>query len=316
MNKKIAVRKNDIDFCRIIPIKRNEEGGFEIKISPFSLSTIIKSYKFLERVPEKRIYDEKIEVTYHIANEQNKTKIHVKRSSNRNKETILEENLIDLNINHIFPIPLFKVFIPDKSLKKQYKRKSSHISIDLENNNYAEFYLINSNSPFLKKDHFIEMYMPISLEYLASNNIPIDKAKARFFQNLKNKRNAKFMQLLNVDNNLSIIVIMYKSFENSNDTELIFIENEYSKDILLLTRLLPGKPSTNKNELESVSYGNVNFRNIPGTVFGMSNLKINTNTIIGNLIKNNQKDKRLIEEAVKSQIRLKSLVKKDRTFRE
>lgn len=177
MNKKIAVTKNGYDILRIVQGKTTEE-NCEFKIIPMIEPKNIRIfYMKLFSKPEELEFskESKFEITYHIANEKEPAKIHIKINNKELKNpyiTIPVHKLIEPNINTEIPIPLFKIVIPNEVLTKKYKPKKEHKKFDIGENNIIEFFMKRAGD--METDNFekwqtINMMLNLnSLQYLAT----------------------------------------------------------------------------------------------------------------------------------------------------
>lgn len=254
LDNKVAITKNGKDIIRIIPFNDNED-TFEIKISPQSKECNIKALKLLDHTPlVAEIKSNQLEITYHIKNKNNDTKIHVKINNEKYHDIPLN-NLTNLSYNFDFPIPLIKLVLPFNSQSKSYKKKKAHIPFDLDIYNTAEIYLISNTSWVLKSDtilrEVIQQLMTTSFEFYTNNKYPQDSIKSEFF-------NSKFMTgdkigsvNFEVNKKLSILVIFYRREEDESKETYTFIDNIFSKEILLMSQISLGTVNE-KNEYDYI----------------------------------------------------------------
>ncbi len=144
-NKKIAITKNGYDILRISEAA-SDGNNCEFKVCPMIHSQDINIY-YMQLFSEPKYFEfdrnKKLTITYHKANENKETKIHLKLENESGVEykDLKLTKLLDPNVNTEIPIPLLKITVPDEVLYKEYRKKNYHTQFEIGNNNIIEVYL-------------------------------------------------------------------------------------------------------------------------------------------------------------------------------
>ena len=149
---KVPIVKNGKDICRIIFIPKPEEGEgiYDIKIdfkgqNPEGKVFKVQTYRlFAHRPVAWDINESNSDISYHCTKDDKPPKVHIKNKEIDEYTTLPLKRLQSPNVNQMFPVPLFKLEIPENVVKKSksYKKKSKHNSIEFENSNVLEFYML------------------------------------------------------------------------------------------------------------------------------------------------------------------------------
>lgn len=238
MQKKIAITKNGYDILRIVQGKTTEE-HCEFKIIPMVEPKDTRiCYMKLFSEPEEFKFDKefKFEITYHIANEKEPAKIHIKID---NKElenpykTIPVSKLIEPNIKTEIPIPLFKLIIPDEVLTKKYKHKKEHKEFNIKENNIIEVFMKRAGDigtdNFEKWQTINTMLNTNSLQYLATG---LEKYAMLNYNEMRYSVNEEHMlwsssMSSDISDRIALEINTLKSVNvSTNKLDFLFIENE------------------------------------------------------------------------------------------
>ncbi len=110
------------------------------------------------------------EITYHRRTQTQPTKIHLKRSDGHGGEIYNQlplDRLRDPTTQSEFPIPLFRIQIPNVDPYKDYKPSpKEHIVVDLEDCNVAEFFLVPASFDY---KNFSYKWPLLSLHFLVAS---------------------------------------------------------------------------------------------------------------------------------------------------
>lgn len=243
--EKVAIVKNGVDIGRIIPFNFDvKDEVYDFKISFVKNKYNVLAYQLLSEEPEEiDITDmEKWEISYHRSAKLNPPVIHLKRMSDRPiYQPLPLKRLKDPSIHNEFPVPFMKLEIPTNIQGKQYKAKpKEHVLLDTEENNVAEFYLMNKKFGF---DQFEEKWPTLNMnvmvspfEYFATNELSIKDPKFQnFMPKISEPRNA--VQGFIVNDNMILYVNVYNNAEYLNDNiQVTFIDNEFSDALLGLSQ--------------------------------------------------------------------------------
>lgn len=247
---KYRIQKNGIDVCKLVFTKANDLlGRFDIKIIFYDEKYNIKVHKLFSYKSDTLYIDntENKQISYHYGRE-DKVKIHLRNIVEHKAPEEIVYNLVPPNDYSIFPIPLFKIEVPNdikepKKILDSNKKKHEGIIIELKDNNTAEVFMCNPNDNIidaLKKYEpafILETLAPI--EYFASNGGKVGYEKNLFFYD-ENGENIVEKEMMASDFNLMISSYNNKLIEKRKLKPIItFIENELYEDIILNTSFNP-----------------------------------------------------------------------------
>ena len=312
MTYKVAISKEGSDLLRIVPLRTDKNETYELKIIPLSERYFVKAYKLFNGGLYKKLFNgNNMSITYHVSNKSNQTKIHV-IDNEKKYVTLPIQELIDLNHNFDYPIPLLKMHIPSKESKQTYKKKVKHVPFDMGDNNYAEIYLMSSKSKiystFLGKQ-IIEHLLSIPFEYLATNIMTIDPSKIDFIQNGITDEGRKVMVRFPMNNDIDLIICFYKSKIISSEETYTFIENTYSKDILLMTQMIQRDLDKNTNEYSYVDMKGISLAEMPSPLFPLTDIPISehsfANFYLKKLDRNSSDYLKLQSDSLEAQLKIR-----------
>lgn len=142
---KITITKSGYDILRIIETA-SDGNNCEFKICPMINTKDINIF-CMQLFSEPKYFEfdknKELEITYHKASNNKRTKIHLKLKSEFDTEYKELEltKLLDPNVNTEIPIPLLQIIVPNEVLYKKYEKQKKHIQFEVENNNIIEIYL-------------------------------------------------------------------------------------------------------------------------------------------------------------------------------
>lgn len=194
--QKVAITKNGLDVGRII-LGSECNGNYDFKLS------------FLDNAFEVRLiqlfhtpyiltmnYPSHWELTYHKSGGSKPPCVHLKHKSKEqpDKYPKVEKSYQPLNLKRLaeptvitdFPIPLFKIVVPDNISATQYLPKpQKHIVLNMNNVNTAEVYLTHASFDyglFAQKWPSLHLnLMTHAIEFFATNNILYTANKMEYF---------------------------------------------------------------------------------------------------------------------------------------
>src|SRR5699024_9831124 len=126
------------------------------------------------------------------------SKVHIKNidkeiSNKKDRLTNLPlKKLQPPNVNQMFPLPIFKIEIPQNVVRESelYKRKKINHPIEVENSNVIEFYMLPkgkySQDYMEKYEEVFKLYLILSFEFFSSNTPLSDYQKGDSIFSYKN----------------------------------------------------------------------------------------------------------------------------------
>lgn len=235
---KIAITKNGYDVLRIIEGKSDGE-KCEFKIVPRISPTKIRIFymKLFSKI-EFFSFDQsqQLEITYHKSTPTKPAKIHLKLTNPQDEisyETLPLTEIIDPNIHTEFPIPLFKIIIPDDVLDKKFTSKKDYKVFEVKDNNEIEIFMTRRdfiNEDFYNKwPHLSMALMDNCFEYFTTGALPfLDKnANMALYNSEKEESEQTIGSGTNVTDDIGIfIVTMKNNFLSTKTLDFLFIENK------------------------------------------------------------------------------------------
>ena len=232
--RKIAITKNGYDILRIIEMSSDgSKCDFKIcpQINPIDVN-INCMRLFSEPFNIEFDRNKELQITYHKAKDNKRTKIHLLLTNKENKKdfryiTLPLIRLLDPNVNTEIPIPLFQIKISDKVLYKKYKKEKEHVQFEIEDNNIVEIYLtkngyINSNL-FDKWENLNLMLCTTPIELFATGLV--DKYAGYHIKTIgENTRCMAKSADVTSDIGVRINTIKYP-YINTDKMDFLFIEN-------------------------------------------------------------------------------------------
>ena len=246
----IPIIKGDKDICRLI-FQCGEAGKYDIKINFLENPFEVWKYRLFSWSPIiwNVEHPQHVEASYHRGRDGWPITIHLKDTKKTGADayrTLPPTRILPPNINQRFPMPLFKLEIPQSVLgdAKCYKEKKYHTPVKAKNANVLEFFMVSHtfdindlHSP--KYGVICEPQLLLSIEYFASYTVITDYEKNNHFFP-KNHQPAERMQVLTGLPNMQLLVTEYTVPEIDqywDKVHVTFIENELAEDILLCTRM-------------------------------------------------------------------------------
>lgn len=318
---KIPIVKNGKDICRIIFTPKPEEGEgiYDIKIdfkgqNPKGKVFKVQAYRiFAHRPVVQNINESNSDISYHCTKGDKPSKVHIKNKEIDEYTTLPLERLQSPNVNQMFPIPLFKLEIPENVVKESesYEKKPKHNPIEFENSNVLEFYMLPegvfSDNYIDKYEEIFSVYSMISIDFFSSGTVLSDYQKMdNIFRSKNHEINGIVLQYLK-GMDLYVNSFYDSKVNNKKNITITFIENEFFEAILLNSRIC-----YDENTLKRY-FGGINLKRLN---FPMPLAKITPieDSIADRILKSNtlsEEDKILFEQkAINGRIRLKNELEK------
>lgn len=265
----VAVVKNGKDICRIIFTRADKE-RYDIKIDFFGNRFQVQSYRLFSYRPIVwNIAELENNISYHHGKDNKPVVIHIKHERKvpgKNQYTTLPlARIMPPNNTQTFPLPLLKIEIPDIIIEnaKPYKKKTYHHTIDIENSNVVELFMLPEDGVHEvfgdKYPYISNVYMIAPIDFFASNTVLSDYQKfGNFIPSGEPDLRGLGISGLNGMN-------LYASFFpdpnlNCRCDKLVFtfIENQLAEAILLNAII---RTNDNKNWFGGASYKQLDFPN-------------------------------------------------------
>lgn len=235
---KVAITKNGYDVLRIIEGKKEDE-KCEFKIIPRIPAIKVRIFymKLFSKV-EYFSFDnsKKIEITYHKSTPTQPAKIHLKLTNSKKEieyKTLPLTKIINPNIHTEFPIPLFKIIIPEEALCEKFDSKKDYKICEINENNEIEIFMTKRD--FINEDFYNNWpYMCMSLfdncfEYFATGALPFlsKNANMTLYNSKKENSSQAFAVATDISEDIGILMITMKNnFITTKTLDFLFIENE------------------------------------------------------------------------------------------
>lgn len=248
----IPIIKAGKDICRFIFTKdESMQGRYDLKIDFRKNIYEVWTYRMFARCPI--IWDientENTSITYHHGDNNRPIIIHLKNENpnvEKKYQTLPANRIQPPNVNTMFPIPLCKIEIPKEIAQKAqiYKRKSYHHSIDMEEMNVLEMFMVSDDFEFSESNRkkyaqIFECQARLSMEYYATYTVLSDYEKSVNFMP-RNGIPEKREMIIGGLKGMKIVVNMFSVSEIDrfwDKVHVTFIENELAEDMLLCTLL-------------------------------------------------------------------------------
>lgn len=301
---KIPIVKNGKDICRLIFTPKTEEGEgvYDIKFdfkgqNPKSKVFKVQTYRLFSHRPVVwDINESNSDISYHCTKGDKPTKVHIKNKEIDEYTTLPLKKLKPPNVNQMFPLPIFKIEIPQNVVEqsKLYKRKKIHNPIELENSNVIEFYMLPkgkfSQNYMEKYEEVFKLYFMLSFEFFSSNTPLSDYQKGDSIFLYKNSE-IKGMVKSDLEGMDLYVNSFYDPRVNNKEKIIItFIENELCEAVLL--------NALHHEKKDSEFYGGSNLYRLKSQLLLDENTPVE-DSIAGRLLKMNticEEDKLLIKQ--------------------
>lgn len=255
MNKKVCIKYKNYDLLRIIPMQMKRD--YDFKVSFLDNEFDLRMHPLFENcfyMFKKAFNTTMHEVTYHKGIQNKPPKLHLKSLAKHDQYTnfpLIE--LIDPVSSPEFPIPFLKIGISKNDSFRKFKNKKYYTTIDINQANVAELFLVKANfdpEKFMNKWEFFDIiYTRAPMEYLVNG-----KYKKAYFEpklsSVKNGNNL-FRVSTNINDDIGILVNCY--FDNNIDgikqkSFVSFYENMHYLDFLALAPIEYYYPNNMKSD--------------------------------------------------------------------
>lgn len=251
--QRVAITKNGVDIGRII-LGSEHNGNYDFKLN------------FLDNIFELRLvqlfrspstfnidHSNHWELTYHKSERNKPPCVHLKHKSKEqpSKYPRVDKHYTPLDLKRLseptvitdFPIPLFKIVVPDNISANPYSPNSKeHIVLNMNDVNTAEIYLTHASFDydlFSKKWPSLHLnLMTHAIEFFATNNIAYTAEKMKYFLPKDGERLAATSFEMSKDIRLFVNLFHNdKLLLNDNHIQVTFLENEFAVPLLGLTSM-------------------------------------------------------------------------------
>ena len=258
----IPIVKKGKDIGRFILTKK-ADGKYDVKIDLLKFSYKIQLYKLFSHYPQTYTIspDASTDISYHPGVDDKPIIIHVKNKDSKPGEpkyaTIDRENIVAPSINNKFPIPIFKLEIPNSivSAAKEYVHEYYHKDvIDIGDNDVLEVFIGASYKDniawFNKYENLNFMFLMLPFEFFSSGDPGLNDK----FSNLIPQHEATRGKWLPIDEVLVFTNFFPNKIVNStNEIIISFIENILYEDFLFnLTTFVPSQDNPKEGKIERI----------------------------------------------------------------
>lgn len=288
----IPVVKQGKDICRLI-FQKAEDGKFDIKLefrgNPYQICT----YRLFAFQPIVWNVEnpQNVNMSYHHGVNGKPITIHLKDETKQGKEkyrSLPITQILPPNTNQLFPIPLFKLEIPDSLVRNapEYKAKSYHYVLDAGKANVLEIYMAAENFSMdtYTDDAYATLLLPqiaLSMEYFATNTVISDYQKSAHFIP-GGEPEVRFMSIGGMPG-MKLFVDTYTVLEWNelwNQLHVTFIENGLAEEILFCTKVQYPKMNLRPDVYDNIYLGGATLEQLKPPDGPLSKLPAMCNTTI------------------------------------
>lgn len=293
----IPIVKDNKDLCRLI-FQKAEAGNYDIKIECLGNPYQVYTYRLFSMSPICWNIDnpQDVNMSYHHGAHDYPILIHLKDNSKEGREryhTLPATRILPPNVNQMFPIPLFRLEIPQQVVDGalEYKAKSYHHVLDAGIANVLEIYMAPEN--FEMDTYFERKYATIllpqimlSMEYFATNTVISDYAKNSHFLP-EDEPVERFMSLGGLPG-MKLFVAKYtvpEWDEYWDQLHFTFIENELAEEILLCTKVAYPKVNLRPDVYDRIYMGGATLEQLKPPTGPWNRIPVMTNTTVMKALK-------------------------------
>lgn len=308
----IPIVKQNKDLCRMI-FQKAENGKYDIKLEFRGNPYQVYTYRLFSLSPIIWNIDDpqNVNMSYHRgANDDNKVLIHLKDETKIGREkykTLPITRIQAPNTNQLFPIPLFKMELPQSVVDSAliYKEKTYHHALRLDNANVIEIYMASDDfelDNYFENDYgnLLISQIVLSFEYFATYSVLSDYSKSTHF--MPGSKPMERFRCMGGIQGMKLFVVMYEVplfNRHWKDIHVTFIENELSEDILLCTKCAYSEPNLISNTYDKLFLGGASLEQLKPPVGPISKVPVMCNTTVQRLLNSNNlsiDEKKHIEE--------------------
>ena len=307
----IPIIKGDKDICRLL-FRKKEEGKYDIKIDFRGNNFEVNTYRLFALMPITwNIKNpQKVNMSYHNGEYGYPVLIHLKDESREGADKyrrLPATRIQPPNTNQMFPIPLFKMEIPDSVFNSSilYNRKNYHHPIELKNSNVLEFYM--ASELFELDEYFNKRYgsfmfsqLALSIEYFSSGTVLSDYEKSLHFIS-QGEPEEKFLCIGGL-NGMNLFVCKYTVpglRHQWKDIHITFIENELAEEMLFCTKVAFPKVNTVPGEYDRIYLGGATLEQLKPPDGPLKKIPPMPNTTVMRLLQSNvfsEEEKRMLSD--------------------
>lgn len=309
-NISVPVVKQGKDICRII-FQKAEDGKYDIKFEFRGNPYEVHTYRLFSLSPIVwNVNDpQHINMSYHHGANDRKIVIHLKDETKEGKEmyrTLPATRIQAPNTNQLFPIPLFKMEIPQEVVDcaSVYKEKTYHHKLNLDEVNVIELFLASEDFDISKyfNSVYCHLMMPqlfFSFEYFATGSVISDYSKNSHFIP-KGEPEERFRSIGDIPG-MQLFVVMFNVPQIDqfwDRLHVTFIENELSEEMLFCTRVAYPKPNPFSREYDSIFLGGPTLEKLKPPAGPLRQVPVMSNTTVLRVLNSNglrEEDKKQLE---------------------
>ncbi|WP_413853892.1 hypothetical protein [Candidatus Ruminimicrobium bovinum] len=260
---KIPIIKKGKDIGRFV-LSKKTDGKYDIKIDFFKFSYKVQLYKLFSNFPTIYTISKNIstDISYHPGINNKPITIHVKNKNAKSGEqkyiTIGKENIVAPSINKDFPIPIFKLEIPDSivSEAEEYIPNGRHKDvIDIGNNDVLEVFITanhEDNIAWFNKHEILNfMFLMLPFEFFLSGDPGLNDGKNSNFIPKGSEHRGAWLPV----EDILIITNFFptKAVNSAKEITISFIENGLYEDFLFNTKVFyPSKENPKDGVIEPI----------------------------------------------------------------
>ena len=263
----VPIVKQGKDICRVI-FRQAEDGKYDIKFEFRGNPYEVYTYRLFSLSPIIWNVDapQHVNMSYHHGANDYPVLIHLKDETKAGREmyrTLPITRIQAPNTNQLFPIPLFKMEIPQKVVDCApiYREKSYHHKLDLDDVNVIEIFMASEEFDINKYvdnayGRLMMIQWVLSFEYFATGSVISDYSKSSHF--IPHGEPAERFRGMCDISGMQLFVVMYKVplfDQHWNNLHITFIENELSEEMLLCTKIAYPEPNPFSQEYSSIFLG-------------------------------------------------------------
>lgn len=252
--QRVAITKNGLDIGRII-LGSEHNGNYDFKLNFFDNIFELRLVQLFRAPFVLNLNNSNHwELTYHKSANSKPPCVHLKHKSKEqpDKYPKVDKHYKPLDLRRLseptvitdFPIPLFKIVVPDNISASPYlPNPKNHIVLDMDSANTAEVYLTHTSFDyglFLNKWPSLHLnLMSHAIEFFATNDIKYTANKANYFLPEGDEiRLAATSFEMNKDIRLYVNLFHDSShLLDNNQIQVTFLENEFAVALLGLTSM-------------------------------------------------------------------------------
>jgi hypothetical protein len=315
---KIAVVIGGSDICRLVPFKP-ADGKYEIKIDFLGNEFDVIYYTLFAVEPVKWNLNnsKQMEITYHKGENAKPLIIHLKHKTENSYHRLPLRRIQAPDVNQLFPIPLFKIEVPENIDDRLYIPKDYHRVIKPDNCNVIEIYMAHAELDLdelgVKLPAVQLAFMMLSFEIYATNTTITGQQK--YINIMPTDTPRHFMTSVSVFDDMQIIAIHYTDptiDRRLSKINVTFIENELSEAILAMMQIRY-PPYSRNGIFDYCNLGGATLRDVNQPTIPMMQPPIGENNVIADSLRrgimSSEEREKLCRRALELRIQLRNALK-------